>query len=221
MRQPTKNITPIVKVTAPIFEEQEKNTLPLEVLAKEEKVANARFSRETVDSLDKPYLSINNCTFSHMLFQDCRFKSAQLTDVRFENCDLSNISFASSTFYRVEFIACKLLGTNFPETTLNHVLIKGCSGQYINLAMSKMRTACFADSDFRNGSFNDSKLIPAAFEGCQFMEADFSHTSLKGIDLRTSRISGIQLNLADLRGAIVSSLQAMDLLPLLGVTIKD
>lgn len=221
MKQPVKNITPIVKVVAPIFEEQEENRLPLEALVQEEKVANTQFSRETVDSLDKAYLSITNCTFSHMLFQDCLFKSAQLTDVRFENCDLSNISFAGSTFYRVEFIACKLLGTNFSETTLSHVLMKGCNGQYINLAMSKMRTACFADSDFRNGSFNDSKLMPAAFEGCQLIEADFSHTSLKGIDLRTSRISGIQLNLPDLKGAVVSSLQAMDLLPLLGVSIKD
>lgn len=221
MKQPAKNTIPIVKVTAPILDNQEENRQPLEILAQEERVANMRFDKETVGALNKPYLSINNCTFSHMLFQDCQFKSAQLTDVRFENCDLSNISFAGSTFYRVEFIACKLLGTNLSETTLNHVLVKGCSAQYVNFAMSKMRTACLADSDFRNGSFNDCKLIPAALEGCQLMEADFSHTSLKGVDLRTSRIAGILLNVADLRGAIVSSLQAMDLLHLLGVSIKD
>lgn len=221
MKQYPKNNFPVVKVVAPIFDDQEENSQPFEIFAREEKVANLRFSRQILDALNKPYLSINNCVFSHTQFHDCQFKQAQITDVRFENCDLSNISFASSTFYRVEFIACKLLGTNFPETTLNHVLMEGCNGQYINLAMSKLRTARFADSDFRNGSFNDSKLIPAAFDGCQLIEADFSHTSLKGIDLRTSRISGIQLNLADLRGAMVSSLQAMDLLPLLSVTIKD
>ena len=96
-----------------------------------------------------------------------------------------------------------------------------CYGQYINLSMTKMRTVRFSHCDFRNASLNDSKLIPATFDNCELLEADFSHTSLKGIDLRSSRITGIQLNIADLKGAIVSSLQAMDLLPLLGVKVED
>lgn len=96
-----------------------------------------------------------------------------------------------------------------------------CYGQYINLSMVKMRTVRFSHCNFRNGSLNDSKLMPAAFDTCELLEADFSHTSLKGIDLRNSRIAGIQLNIADLKGAIVSSLQAIDLLPLLGVKIED
>ena len=105
-----------------------------------------------------------------------------------------------------------MLGTGFLEATLNHVLMDHCYGQYINLSMVKMRTARFSHCNFRNGSLNDSKLMPAAFDTCELLEADFSHTSLKGID---------QLNIADLKGAIVSSLQAIDLLPLLGVKIED
>ena len=53
------------------------------------------------------------------------------------------------------------------------------------------------------------------------VEADFSHAPLRGIDLRTSRISGITLNISDLKGAVITSLQAIDLLPLLGVIIED
>ena len=60
-----------------------------------------------------------------------------------------------------------------------------------------------------------------AFESCDLVEADFSHAPLRGIDLRTSRISGITLNISDLKGAVITSLQAMDLLPLLGVIIED
>lgn len=219
MKQPAKKIQP-VRVVAPIFDEQTEGTRTLEELACEEKVADFRFSRTTVTKLKRPYLSINNCIFNHVLFSECELKGAQLTDVRFENCDLSNISFAGTTFYRVEFISCKLLGTNFSETTLNHMRMEECSGRYINLSMSKMRTARFAGCDFRTGSFNDSKLLTAAFDNCELPEADFSHTSLKGIDLRTNRIAGIQLNIADLRGAIVTPMQAMELLPLLGVVIE-
>lgn len=219
MKQSAKKIQP-VKVTAPLFDEQTESKWGLEQLAYEEKISDLSFSRTAVTGLKHPYLSINNCTFNHILFSECELKGAQLTDVRFENCDLSNLSFASAVFYRVEFISCKLLGTNFSETTLNHVRMEGCSSQYINLAMSKMRTVRFSNCDFRNGSFNDSKLMPAAFDGCELLEADFSHTSLRGIDLRTNRIAGIQLNIADLRGAVVTPMQAMELLPLLGVVIE-
>ena len=79
----------------------------------------------------------------------------------------------------------------------------------------------FAHSQFRNGTLNDCRFTSVAFDGCDLVEADFSHASLRGIDLRTSRISGITLNISDLKGAIITSLQAMDLLPLLGVVIED
>ncbi|MGZ2607414.1 pentapeptide repeat-containing protein [Bacteroides fragilis] len=210
-----------VKVVAPFLNSQSESPVPLDALTDQEKVSDLYFLKGTVHQIAKPYLSINNCTFKQQIFSECQFKSAQLTDVRFENCDLSNVSFAGTTFYRVEFISCKLLGTGFPEATLNHVLMDHCYGQYINLSMVKMRTVRFSHCNFRNGSLNDSKLMPAAFDTCELLEADFSHTSLKGIDLRNSRIAGIQLNIADLKGAIVSSLQAIDLLPLLGVKIED
>ena len=73
----------------------------------------------------------------------------------------------------------------------------------------------------RNGSLNDCRFSSVAFESCDLVEADFSHAPLRGIDLRTSRISGITLNISDLKGAVITSLQAMDLLPLLGVIIED
>lgn len=220
MKPTIKKVQPI-KVVAPFLNSQSESPVPLDALTDQEKVSDLYFLKGTVHQIAKPYLSINNCTFKQQIFSECQFKSAQLTDVRFENCDLSNVSFAGTTFYRVEFISCKLLGTGFPEATLNHVLMDHCYGQYINLSMVKMRTARFSHCNFRNGSLNDSKLMPAAFDTCELLEADFSHTSLKGIDLRNSRIAGIQLNIADLKGAIVSSLQAIDLLPLLGVKIKD
>ena len=85
-----------------------------------------------------------------------------------------------------------------------------------------MNQVRFAHCLFRNGSFNDCRFSSVAFDSCDLVEADFSHAPLRGIDLRTSlRISGITLNTSDLKGAIITSLQAMDLLPLLGVIIED
>ena len=104
---------------------------------------------------------------------------------------------------------------------MNHVLLHDCNAGYINLAMSKMNQVRFAHSQLRNGSLNDCRFSSVAFESCDLVEADFSHAPLRGIDLRTSRISGITLNISDLKGAVITFLQAMDLLPLLVVIIED
>ena len=202
-----RNAAKPVRVVPPMMEEQETSTSTLqELLEKEETVSNLIFCKGKEEGISKSYKSFKNCTFRNQTFSECKFRSSQLTDVRFENCDLSNISFAESSLYRVEFISCKLLGTNLSETTMNHVLLHDCNAAYINLAMSKM---------------NQVRFSSVAFESCDLVEADFSHAPLRGIDLRTSRIGGITLNISDLKGAVITSLQAMDLLPLLGVIIED
>lgn len=217
-----KNSSKPVRVVPPIMEEQETSTRSLkEWLEGEETVISLLFEKRQEEAIRRPYKVIRNCTFRNQTFVDCQLRFLQLIDVRFENCDLSNVNFTASALYRVEFISCKLLGTYFPDSTLNHLLIHDCNASYINLAMSKMNQARFSHSLLHNGSFNDCRISSVAFESCELIEADFSHTSLSGIDLRTCRINGLILNVSDLRGAIVTSLQAMDLLPLLGVVIKD
>lgn len=222
MKLPQKQKRAIIRIAAPLMEPQTDSVQPLKALfEKEETVADLHFSRFTEEYITRPYRTIKNCTFTSTLFSECQLKSTQLSDVRFENCDLSNISFAESSLYRVEFVSCKLVGTNLSEATLNHVRMSDCIGMYINLSMSKMNQVSFHNCDFRNGSLNDCRLTAVELPGSILIEADFSHTSLRGIDLRTSRINGIILSISDLRGAIVSSMQAMDLLPLLGVEIED
>ena len=60
-----------------------------------------------------------------------------------------------------------------------------------------------------------------AFDMCSLVEAEFSRTSLKGIDLTSSRLEGLRLGVGDLRGVIVSSVQALDLTRYLGLVVKD
>jgi len=217
-----KNNLKPVRVAPPILEAQQHSTITLlEWLEKEETISDLLFCKNKEEEINVSHKSIKNCTFQYQTFSECQFNSSQLTDIRFEYCDLSNISFAESSLYRVEFISCKLLGTNLSGTTLNHILLHDCNASYINLAMSKMNQVRFTNSLFRNGIFHDCRLTSVAFDSCDLVETDFSHTPLRGIDLRTSRISRLTLNISDLKGAIITSLQTMDLLPLLGVIIED
>lgn len=107
---------------------------------------------------------------------------------------------------------------------LNHISFEECRGEYMNLSMSKMRYIQFTRSNLQGAGIEGCQLTNVTFDACNLMEAELYRTSLKGIDLSNSEISGIRItNLAnnELRGSSVSSLQALDLVRMLGVEIKD
>ena len=158
-------VMPPVRIIPPTLERQSESSKSLEEwLNTEETVRDLHFDKRTEEHMEYSYKSITNCTFSHIQFSACKLRSCHFTDVRFEHCDLSNISFAESSLFRVEFISCKLVGTNLPETILNHLTMKDCNARYLNLSMSKISQARFTSCDLRNSDVNDCKLASIAFK---------------------------------------------------------
>ena len=220
-----RNAAKPVRVAPPMMEEQEVSTTPLrEWLDREETVSHLLFCKGKEEGIDKSYKSFKNCTFRNQTFSECKFRSSQLADIRFENCDLSNISFAESSLYRVEFIGCKLTGTNFSESIFNHTTIRDCKGDYVISSMSKLRNVSFNQCFLRGGGLDNCQFTNVEFEHCNLVEAELHRTSLKGIDLTSSEIAGIRIGSipgGELKGATVTSLQALDIARMLGITIKD
>lgn len=213
---------PPLRIVPPTLEGQTESSKTLkEWLDTEETVRGLCFNRHEEEDIDCSYRSITNCTFSHIRFDRCKLKSTHFTDVRFENCDLSNLSFAESSLFRVEFISCKLLGTNLPECILSHIILKECNARYLNLCMSKITQARFSACDLQSSDLSSCKFSSIAFEKCNLRESEFSHTPLRSIDLSQSDIEGIRANLSDLRGAIVNTRQALDLTALMGLKITN
>ena len=73
-------------------------------------------------------------------------------------------------------------------------------------------------------AMENCKIAHINFENCNLKEAEFYHTPLKGIDFTGSDISGIRVSLmnsSELKGATVTSLQALELARMLGIDIKD
>ena len=53
------------------------------------------------------------------------------------------------------------------------------------------------------------------------MQSQIFKTSLKNIDLSNSFIDGIVISIEDIKGAIINEYQAINLISLLGVKIKE
>ena len=89
--------------------------------------------------------------------------------------------------------------------------------------MSKLKYVGFNQCDLKSGSLESCQFAYTVFDACNLKEAEFYRTSLKGTDLSNCDISGIRISPitgCELRGAAVTSLQALELAHLLGVTIK-
>lgn len=90
--------------------------------------------------------------------------------------------------------------------------------------MSKLRNVSFNQCFLRGGGLDNCQFTNVEFEHCNLVEAEFHRTSLKGIDLTSSEIAGIRIGSipgGELKGATVTSLQALDIARILGITIKD
>lgn len=187
-------------------------------------LAESAFDHEIVEEVTGEFLSVSHCRIEHTLFSGCRFHKSQFSDVLFSHCDLSNIRLSGCGFHRVEFAECKLTGTDLSESIFNQVVFRGCRGEYMNLSEGKLRHLVFEDCLMRGAAFDGCQLLDTEFGGCNLSEAEFHRTPLKGIDLSACEITGIRVGsvaAGELKGAVVTSLQALELARLLGIHICD
>lgn len=202
----------------------EDTDLPEALNRKDQEVTEYSFKNTSAEGIKRERLTVYGCVFASCNFIDCKFLKGQFADIIFNHCDLSNINFSGSHFTRVEFNGCKLTGTNFSDASFSHVLFKECRGEYINLSGSKQRNTLYQQCILRGGAFDNCLFNEVGFDASHLIEAEFYHTSLKGIDLSNSQIDGLRttpISGSELRGTIVNSFQAVELIRMLGITIKD
>ena len=164
--------------------------------------------------------------FERVIFRNVEFKAVafnflELTDVRFENCDLSNANFNGAIIHRTEFINCKLLGLNLSDATLQNVHIEQCNGKFALVSYAHMKKVMFEESIFESSNFQNSHFDKVKIEKCNFRLSQMYGTSLSGMDLSNSDVEGLGIQLEDLRGAIVSPMQAVDFSRLLGLIVLE
>jgi uncharacterized protein YjbI with pentapeptide repeats len=158
--------------------------------------------------------------FDGVSFAGCEMPSPRLRDVRFVKCDLSNATLRGFEATRVEFTDCRLTGMVAIECRWRDVLVENCDGLYAQITDGKLHTCEFRNSNFAEADFRNTDLEGTIFTQAVLTRADFSRSMLRGADFRGADIDGIIVGPEEVRGAIVSPTQAMDLARLLGLIIK-
>ncbi|MCU1322394.1 MAG: pentapeptide repeat protein [Acidobacteriaceae bacterium] len=167
-----------------------------------------------------PSLRGSNLLFDGVSFANCEIGSTRLSDARFVRCDLSNAQLRSFEATRVEFIDCKLVGVNALGCHWQDVLLDRCDARFAQLSDGRIRRSEIRGTQFREAALNQVDFESTRFNDVVLRQAELTRTRLAGLDLTTCDIEGITLQLEDLRGAIVSAAQAMQLARFLEVVIR-
>jgi len=187
----------------------------------ESSIKNVYISDYKIERRVANQVSFEGVVFNKVDFKGVTFNSLELTDVRFENCDLSNGNFNGAIIHRAEFIDCKLMGLNLSDSTLQNVCMKNCNGQFVIMCFIQMKNTVLLECIFENSNFQNSNFNRVEFRKCNLRLSQMSGTSLCGIDLSNSNVEGLGVRPEDIRGAIVSPMQAVDFSKLLGLVIKS
>jgi uncharacterized protein YjbI with pentapeptide repeats len=174
------------------------------------------FTQQSADDLLFEFVSCKHVSFNHT-----SLTLAQLFDVRLDGCDLAGAEWEKAHLRRVELSGCRLVGLKLSDSSLDDLLVSKCNVELARFWKCSFKAARFDHCVLREASFDGSDLSGVIFRDCDLSQADLRNTKLKGADLRGSTISGVQVGIRELQGVIVTSIQAIQLAGLLGMTIQE
>jgi uncharacterized protein YjbI with pentapeptide repeats len=185
-----------------------------------EPIAESRLVGADFSGLKLVGLTAKNSIFEGVCLSACVIPSPRFQDVRLVKCDLSNAVLRGFEARRIELIDCRLIGMAAIECRWQDVLVENCDGRYVQLNDGRLRNCEFRASDFSEADFRGTDLEGTSFAQVLLRRADLSHSKLRNADLRGAEIDGILAGPEEVRGAIVTAEQAMDLARLLGLVIR-
>lgn len=188
-------------------------------IAIKEKLEEYSFKNENIELHTD--VEINSCEFDGVIFDKVDIKFGNIEDVLFKNCDLSNVRFINTSMYRVRFENCKLFGTNFIDSGLNHIVIKDSMCSLINITHTKLKNIEFINSNFKDSAIVECNLKNILLNNIDFTNSEILNTPLKDIDLSNTNLFNLNTDLYSIKGMFINQYQAMDLIQILGVKIKE
>ncbi|NOK62134.1 MAG: hypothetical protein GFH27_549321n121 [Chloroflexi bacterium AL-W] len=219
---PRKSATSSTPVQAPqikwdVLEDAgESATLTNNSLFERVQLQHADMSAQTVDDV-----LFEQVVCKHINFGQSTITLGQLIDCQFHTCDFANTTLEKCYVRRVEFSGCRMLGINLPQLDGQDVVWRDCNVEWGRFEDAALKSTRFERCLLREASFGNSDLSGAVLYNCDLTRADFRGAKLAGTDLRGSTIDGIQISPYELQEVIVDSAQALQLVSIFGLVVKD
>jgi uncharacterized protein YjbI with pentapeptide repeats len=159
--------------------------------------------------------------FRRVIFNETNIKKLRWFDARIEKSDFTSAKWEQARFQRVEFVGCRFLGIQLLEAEIENTVFTECIFDNAMLISADISSVRFEKCNLQNISIESTKLSETGFHNCDLTHAIFGRTKLSGTDLRGSILNGMQIDAQEMQGAIIDPSQALQVVGLLGVIIRE
>lgn len=164
------------------------------------------------------------CTFISCNFSSSRFVDCQFVECKFESCNLSMIHISETNFRDVAFIRSKLIGILWYESRKRSFSLalsfKESFIDYSSFFGLDMRRCKFENTTAIEVDFTEANLSKVKFDAVKLSGATFFKTNLKETNFTTASGYVLDPSVNQVRGAIFSMPEAVNLLYAFGVKIE-
>jgi uncharacterized protein YjbI with pentapeptide repeats len=154
-------------------------------------------------------------------FTQSRLPKLRLLDVQLDTCDLTGAVWERARWQRVAFNGCRLTGVQLLEARCEDVVFRDCTLESAIFASATFKAARFENCILREAVFTETDLTKVVFHRCDLAHADLRGSKLNGADFRSSIINGVQVGAPELKGAIIDPTQAVQVVNVLGIVVRD
>lgn len=178
-----------------------------------------KFTKITIDE------ELNNVSFDNCVFEECTFlgnmEKCTFYNCRFYKCEFSNIKMVSASIHSVLFEQCHMIGLDFIDSFIRYGEFKDNNMRYTMFSATKLLDSKMQDNNMQNGTFASMEFKEIEFINNDFSNIEVIDTSMMGINIASNKIDGIKIQPELVRGMIVTEVQAIELISILGVILDD
>ncbi len=203
-----------------VMAERAYRTLPPVLI--EDGVEECIVKGQTVDGGSYSGTRFRNVTFRNCRFTRTSFARCEFSRVTFEGCDLSGSDLTESYWDHSRWEEGKGVGIRMSDAYFADTVLEDCNLRYADLSRGKWKGGALCRCDLQEGFFSECKLTRFTLSGCDLTRTEVMRTPLAGLDLSDSTIDDIRCSdtLAELRGALIDPMQAVEIAGRIGIKIK-
>jgi len=189
------------------------------------------YSEQSFEKLDCNSKTIQNkcfenCNFKHCNFDNTKLLNCKFIDCEFIHCTLNTITTPNTVFSQVVFENSKLMGINWtlakwPQIKLSSLLnFYSCNISHSSFFGLGFPEISMQECKVHDVDFREVDLSYANFTNSDFHQSIFIKTNLKGADFSGAINYNIDITLNEVKKAIFTFPDAINLLQHFGIQIK-
>jgi uncharacterized protein YjbI with pentapeptide repeats len=158
------------------------------------------------------------CRLDRCCLEGLSMRQARIVDCLIADAHGASVDFADSTWRDSQVTGGRLGAMTLPGVTWTGVRLRGIKLGFVNLAAARLEDVVFEACEIGGLDASAAQMRSVAFVDCGIGELNVSEATMSKVDLSGARLRTL-VGIENLRGAIISHEQLLDLAPLLAAQL--